>query len=71
MRASNEQEQEREANQFALALLMPERMVREWLKVNGTVGDDDDLDAFCKAFQVPRRSAIARLMQFDGVDIAY
>jgi len=58
-------EQDREANLFAMCLLMPERLVLEWIRKHYPEGvslvDDDFLKAFCKAFQVPMLAASVRL----------
>lgn len=58
-------EMEREANQFAMVLLMPEKLVRDWLKVHPPLdfSEDDTTKALAKDFQVSITVAALRLQQ--------
>ncbi len=57
---------EREANLFAMCLLMPESMVRKWVAAEAPAGidlcDDNFLRKFAKKFQVPLNAAVLRLV---------
>ena len=59
-------DQEREANLFAVCLLMPESLVREWIGKHKTVldyCDDEGIKAVAKTFGVTVTLAAVRLHQ--------
>jgi len=57
------QTEEREANQFAAALLMPEEWVRrEFQKHSFDLGDDEALNALCSLFGVSSQAMSFRLV---------
>ena len=58
-------ENEREANVFAMCLLMPEHLVLKWLEKRGKeidLCDDKLISDLAKAFQVPTTVAALRLV---------
>jgi Zn-dependent peptidase ImmA (M78 family) len=59
------EEQEREANYFAMCLLMPHTLVDEWMAKYGPLDftDDEVLKKFSKAFNVPAVAAAVRLRE--------
>lgn len=58
---------EKEANYFAMLLLLPERLVRDYVKRNKVVMDDDrTVKQMAKHFQVPEAILSARLQQLFG-----
>lgn len=65
---SEQMQEEREANAFAMALLMPETMVREWCAARPLF----TLEGFAVAFQVPIGAAAVRLyeLQIPNFDVA-
>ena len=58
-------EMEREANMFAMCLLMPEKLVRKWLKDHGPMDftDDDYIKRLARDFAVSSTIACLRLQQ--------
>jgi Zn-dependent peptidase ImmA (M78 family) len=58
-----DEESEREANIFAICLLMPKQMVDDWVKAYGPFDmcDDDGLKRCAKDFGVPLTVASLRL----------
>lgn len=58
-------EQEREANQFAMALLMPEKLVLQYVKDHPDfdLTDDDWMKQMAKTFAVSSTCAALRLQQ--------
>lgn len=57
-------EREREANEFALCLLMPEKLVRKWMNMHEerwNLTEDDVIKAFARDFQVSMTCAVIRL----------
>jgi len=59
-------DQEREANMFAVCLLMPESLVRAWIGEHKLVldyGDDEGIKAMAKTFGVTVTLAAVRLHQ--------
>lgn len=58
-----DEEREREANIFAICLLMPKQMVDDWVKAHGPfdMSDDDSLKRCAKDFGVPLWVASLRL----------
>lgn len=56
---------EREANEFAMCLMMPEKLVRQWMRLHMPRGidisEDDDLKTIAKAFNVSTMVAAIRL----------
>jgi predicted transcriptional regulator len=61
--------EEREANQFAAALLMPEKLVRaEFAKHPFDLGDDDQLRKLCRTFEVSSQAMMWRLTNLDLLD---
>jgi Zn-dependent peptidase ImmA (M78 family) len=66
------QVEEREANQFAAALLMPEEWVcREFEKQPFDLGDDEALSAMCKRFGVSSQAMSFRLVNLGLLKEAY
>lgn len=68
--ATRKEEMEREANIFAMCLLMPEKLVRDWLKRHDVKAwdcwdctEDDVLKIFAKDFGVSMTIATLRLQQ--------
>ncbi|MGD0991728.1 MAG: ImmA/IrrE family metallo-endopeptidase [Gemmatimonadales bacterium] len=61
--------EEREANQFAAALLMPEKLVRaEFAKHPFDLGDDDHLRKLCRTFEVSAQAMMWRLTNLSLLD---
>ena len=61
--------EEREANQFAAALLMPAGWLRRELKQNPLdLGDDEALSDLCSRFQVSSQAMMYRLMNLGLLD---
>lgn len=62
---SNYQWMEDEANNFALVLLMPERLLRQEIaKLDGfDLTNDKDLEYLAKVFEVPTTAMVVRLCQ--------
>jgi Zn-dependent peptidase ImmA (M78 family) len=59
-----DERREREANYFAMCLLMPEKLVRRWVREHGSGfdwGDDDSLGLLAKDFGVSMTLAAIRL----------
>lgn len=60
-------DQEREANHFAICLLMPEKLVRDWIKkqepTKWDATEDDFMKRFAKDFGVSMTLAAVRLHQ--------
>lgn len=62
----NDAQQEAEANQFAMELLMPERLVRCYLAAHGGIdlsGDGADVAKMARAFGVPATTMGIRIGQ--------
>lgn len=65
------QAEERDANQFAAALLMPEAWVRrEFHQHPFDLGDDQALDAMCRMFGVSSQAMSFRLVNLGLLDAA-
>ncbi len=63
--------EEREANQFAAALLMPAPWLRRELKMHAVdLGDDESLRALCDKFGVSNQAMMYRLMNLGLLDDA-
>ena len=62
---TDEEIREREANLFAICLLMPEKLVRQWLRDNPPMdfSEDDTLKKLAKDFAVSMTVAAIRLQQ--------
>src|SRR5574341_1456893 len=66
------QTEEREANQFAAALLMPQEWVRpEFEKQPFDLGDDEALSAMCKRFGVSSQAMSFRLVNLGLLQEAF
>lgn len=64
-------DQEEEANYFAMCLLMPESLVREWITKNGTaeLTDDEFLKKLARVFGVSMTIASVRLNDLGLLNI--
>ncbi len=63
--------EEREANQFAAALLMPATWLRRELELHAVdLGDDESLRALCERFGVSSQAMMYRLMNLRLLDDA-
>ena len=63
-------EQEREANQFAAALLMPEQLLRERVDQN-MLADEHDVSILAKEFGVSEQAMYIRLQKLELVEGYY
>lgn len=65
MNPDDKETQEAEANQFAMALLMPEEMLRAEVQKLGGIDlcDDSKVKALAKKFQVPQTLMAIRIGQ--------
>ena len=60
-------EQEKEANLFALALLMPkERFIKEFKKLKVDLLDEKGLEPLCKKFGVTHTMVVARAAMINN-----
>jgi len=57
--------QEKEANQFARNLLMPEKMVRAYFKTQENRRGQDAVERFAERFAVPIEQAALRLQELE------
>jgi len=66
---SGSEAEERQANQFAAALLMPAKWVRsEFVKRSFDLGDDQALSELCEVFQVSSQAMLWRLKNLKLLD---